>query len=164
LLRATSWAVTTPTSSLKLMLVLRKGDHRVVQPRGKSPSCNCPAALVNCCYDFFFLSFLFPLMLWKGDHRVVQPRGKCSSCNCLAAPVYHCHILYFLFLLCCGKKATGWCSQEVSALLAIVLLPCVLLSCFVSCRFIFFLCCGLRTITLSGPIACPFRLHTACGV
>jgi len=43
----------------------------------------------------------------------------------------------------------------VYCLLQLSCCPCVPLCCF-SCLFFFFLCCGLRTIVLSWPIACPF--------
>ncbi len=83
LLRATSWAATTPTSCLKqLLLVLWKDDHRVVQPRGKCPSCNCLAPPVC---RFLFLFFHFLLMLWPAFHCSFM--ACCMSISVRTLPV-----------------------------------------------------------------------------
>ena len=101
LLRATSWVVTTPTSSLKqLLLALWKDDHRVVQPRGKCPSCNCLAPPVC---RFLFLSFYFLLMLWPAYH--------CSFMACCMSA----HCLWLLDHVQAGHAAAThlcWCQME----------------------------------------------------
>ena len=96
-LRAISWAVTTPTSFLKLLLALLlwKGDHRVVQPRGESPFCKCPAAPVYPCYAVACVTLFFHGLLNVHLPWPVYCLCAMASCCCVTA--------------CLTSKCHGWC-------------------------------------------------------
>ncbi len=72
-----------------------KGDHRVVQPRGESPFCKCPAAPVYPCYAVACVTLFFHGLLNVHLPWPVYCLCAMASCCCVTA--------------CLTSKCHGWC-------------------------------------------------------
>ncbi len=112
LLRATSWAVTTPTSSLRLLLalLLRKDDHRVVQPRGK-PCCPC----LYCCH---VSCFLFPIHGFPFLSHAV-------ACVALCFHGHAHHMPWPLLLLCHSLFEVSWPLYDSCVMIGMLFVCCI---------------------------------------